>query len=68
MDPEARECVRSARTAVDFGGTSRSALTSCSNALESGNLRTLRMDGGDKVLAGVTTIEEVFRVTQMDVF
>ncbi len=30
-------------------------------------LRTLRMDGAKKVLKGVTTIEEVLRVTQMDV-
>jgi len=31
-------------------------------------LRTLRMDGASKVLEGRTTIEEVFRVTQLDVF
>jgi general secretion pathway protein E len=31
-------------------------------------LRTLRMDGARKVLEGFTTIEEVFRVTQLDVF
>ncbi len=31
-------------------------------------LRTLRMDGAAKVLEGKTTIEEVFRVTQLDVF
>ncbi len=31
-------------------------------------LRTLRMDGARKVLEGDTTIEEVFRVTQLDVF
>ena len=37
-------------------------------AVESGHLRTLRMDGAAKVLAGQTTIEEVLRVTQMDVF
>jgi len=30
--------------------------------------RTLRMDGIDKVLSGETTIEEVLRVTQMDMF
>ncbi|MFC1676325.1 type II secretion system ATPase GspE [Planctomycetota bacterium] len=34
-------------------------------ALESG-LQTLRMDGARKVLAGVTTIAEVLRVTQAD--
>ena len=31
-------------------------------------LQTLRMDGARKVVDGVTTIEEVFRVTQLDVF
>ena len=35
-------------------------------ALEAG-LQTLRMDGARKVLAGVTTIAEVLRVTQADV-
>ncbi len=36
-------------------------------ALERG-LRTLRMDGVQKVLQGMTTPEEVLRVTQLDVF
>jgi len=31
-------------------------------------LQTLRMDGAKKVVQGETTIEEVFRVTQLDVF
>ncbi len=35
-------------------------------AIESGNLRTLRMDGLNKVVAGTTTIDEVLRVTQKD--
>jgi general secretion pathway protein E len=35
-------------------------------ALEAG-MQTLRMDGARKVLAGVTTISEVLRVTQADV-
>jgi type II secretory ATPase GspE/PulE/Tfp pilus assembly ATPase PilB-like protein len=35
-------------------------------AIQSGNLRTLRMDGLNKVAAGVTTIDEVLRVTQRD--
>jgi type II secretory ATPase GspE/PulE/Tfp pilus assembly ATPase PilB-like protein len=35
-------------------------------ALEAG-LQTLRMDGARKVLAGITTIPEVLRVTQSDV-
>ncbi|HLU49432.1 MAG TPA: ATPase, T2SS/T4P/T4SS family [Planctomycetota bacterium] len=37
------------------------------HAVERG-LKTLRMDGARKVLEGKTTIEEVFRVTQLDVF
>jgi type II secretory ATPase GspE/PulE/Tfp pilus assembly ATPase PilB-like protein len=35
-------------------------------ALDAG-LQTLRMDGARKVLAGITTISEVLRVTQADV-
>ena len=35
-------------------------------ALDAG-MRTLRMDGASKVLAGVTTVSEVLRVTQADV-
>jgi general secretion pathway protein E len=35
------------------------------SALKRG-LRTLRMDGARKVIAGKTTAEEVLRVTQMD--
>ena len=31
-------------------------------------MRTLRMDGADKVRRGVTTLDEVLRTTQMDVF
>jgi type II secretory ATPase GspE/PulE/Tfp pilus assembly ATPase PilB-like protein len=31
-------------------------------------MRTLRQDGADKVRKGLTTVEEVLRVTQMDVF
>jgi type II secretory ATPase GspE/PulE/Tfp pilus assembly ATPase PilB-like protein len=37
------------------------------HAVERG-LKTLRMDGARKVIEGRTTIEEVFRVTQLDVF
>ena len=37
-------------------------------AVETGHLRTLRMDGARKVAQGITTVDEVFRVTQMDVF
>jgi type II secretory ATPase GspE/PulE/Tfp pilus assembly ATPase PilB-like protein len=35
-------------------------------ALDAG-LQTLRMDGARKVLAGITTISEVLRVTQADI-
>jgi type II secretory ATPase GspE/PulE/Tfp pilus assembly ATPase PilB-like protein len=35
-------------------------------ALDAG-LQTLRMDGARKVLAGVTTVQEVLRVTQADI-
>jgi len=38
-----------------------------SDALKRG-MRTLRMDGARKVLKGLTTVEEVLRVTQMDTF
>jgi general secretion pathway protein E len=38
------------------------------SAVERGRLITLRQDGADKVIAGVTTVEEVVRVTQLDVF
>ena len=36
------------------------------SAIERGRLRTLRMDGIQKVLHAVTTIDEVLRVTQID--
>jgi type II secretory ATPase GspE/PulE/Tfp pilus assembly ATPase PilB-like protein len=35
-------------------------------ALNAG-LKTLRMDGARKVLAGLTTVSEVLRVTQSDI-
>ncbi len=38
------------------------------SAVQRGHLLTLRMDGARKVAAGQTTTEEVFRVTQLDVF
>jgi len=38
------------------------------SAVERGILRTLRQDGADKVRTGRTTVEEVVRVTQLDVF
>jgi type II secretory ATPase GspE/PulE/Tfp pilus assembly ATPase PilB-like protein len=36
------------------------------SAIERG-FTTLRMDGAHKVIRGMTTAEEIFRVTQMDV-
>ncbi len=36
------------------------------HAIEENNMETLRMDGANKVLSGVTSIEEVLRVTQSD--
>jgi general secretion pathway protein E len=38
------------------------------SAVERGRLRTLRQHGAEKVSAGITTVEEVVRVTQLDVF
>jgi type II secretory ATPase GspE/PulE/Tfp pilus assembly ATPase PilB-like protein len=38
------------------------------SAVERGILRTLRQDGAEKVRTGQTTVEEVVRVTQLDVF
>ncbi len=38
------------------------------SAVERGTLQTLRQDGAEKVVSGVTTVDEVVRVTQMDVF
>ena len=35
-------------------------------AIRAGVLRTLRMDGLNKVVAGVTTLDEILRVTQKD--
>ncbi|NRA76521.1 MAG: type II secretion system ATPase GspE [Planctomycetes bacterium] len=49
-----------------IGRTSASVIKQ--TAVETGHLKTLRMDGARKVAAGITTTEEVFRVTQMDVF
>jgi general secretion pathway protein E len=37
------------------------------SAIDRGALKTLRMDGLNKVLRGKTTIDEVLRVTQLDV-
>ena len=44
----------------------RSASDIKKGAVERG-LRTLRMDGASKVLEGLTTVDEVLRVTQMDI-
>ena len=45
----------------------RGASTIKRECVQSG-MRTLRMDGAQKVLRGLTTVDEVLRVTQMDVF
>jgi len=37
-------------------------------AVEKKGMKTLRMDGASKVLQGLTTPEEVMRVTQLDIF
>ncbi len=44
----------------------KSASVIKSGAVDRG-LKTLRMDGAEKVVKGITTIEEVIRITQMDV-
>ncbi len=46
----------------------RASATTIKQSAVAGGLRTLRMDGAQKVLAGQSTIEEVLRVTQMDLF
>lgn len=46
----------------------RTSASVIKQAAVSRGLQTLRMDGAKKVTAGKTTIEEVFRVTQLDVF
>jgi hypothetical protein len=42
-----------------------SSTTIAARAMEQG-MRTLRVDGWNKVKAGITTIEEVLRVTQIE--
>ena len=56
VDEEIREMIHQRQTA----GTIKQ------KAIEKG-LQTLRMDGARKVIAGVTTIAEVLRVTQADI-
>jgi general secretion pathway protein E len=48
--------------------TSRTGSTIIKQDAVRGGMRTLRMDGAAKVRQGLTTVEEVLRVTQMDVF
>jgi general secretion pathway protein E len=57
MDEEARDQIieRTSASVIKQSGVQR-------------GLQTLRMDGARKVVEGKTTIEEVFRVTQLDVF
>ena len=57
IDEEARQQVMDRRNATEIKKAS----------IERG-LRTLRMDGAHKVMAGITTVDEVLRVTQMDAF
>ena len=38
------------------------------DALKRGDMKTLRMDGIEKVLMGTTTVEEVLRMTQADIY
>jgi type II secretory ATPase GspE/PulE/Tfp pilus assembly ATPase PilB-like protein len=35
-------------------------------AIENEKMRTLRMDGAEKVIKGITSIDEVLRITQSD--
>jgi type II secretory ATPase GspE/PulE/Tfp pilus assembly ATPase PilB-like protein len=49
---------------MDKDGTSATVIKR--EAIERGTLRTLRRDGLNKVRAGVTTVDEVLRVTQKD--
>jgi type II secretory ATPase GspE/PulE/Tfp pilus assembly ATPase PilB-like protein len=44
----------------------RASSTSISTRAIEGGMRTLRVDGWNKVRAGITTIEEVLRVTQIE--
>ena len=38
------------------------------DAVKRGDMTTLRMDGVEKVLEGLTTSEEIMRMTQMDIY
>jgi len=42
--------------------------TTIRRAAQAKGMNSLREDGADKLLAGVTTVEEVLRVTQEDLF
>ena len=46
----------------------QASATDIKKAAVARGLRTLRMDGAEKVRTGLTTVEEVVRVTQLDVF
>jgi general secretion pathway protein E len=46
----------------------RASATAIKKASLERGYRTLRMDGAAKVRAGMTTVEEVLRVTQLDAF
>jgi general secretion pathway protein E len=38
------------------------------DAIKRGDMSTLRMDGVSKILAGLTTVEEILRMTQADIY
>ncbi|MFN7182094.1 MAG: type II secretion system protein GspE, partial [Planctomycetota bacterium] len=56
LDDQIRSFIMSRRTASEIKQYALSR-----------NFITLRMDGARKVLKGITTIEEVLRVTQVDI-
>jgi type II secretory ATPase GspE/PulE/Tfp pilus assembly ATPase PilB-like protein len=37
-------------------------------AIKRGDMETLRMDGISKIIAGLTTVEEIMRMTQADIY
>ncbi len=61
------ECLEMTETVRDQVIARASASVIKQKAVEE-KLRTLRMDGLQKVIKGQTTMEEVFRVTQLDMF
>jgi general secretion pathway protein E len=62
------EILQMSETVRDMVIARTSASVIKQQAVSKEGLRTLRMDGLKKVIEGKTTMEEVFRVTQLDVF